>query len=151
MAQVRSLNLVLLVGRIGTIYPRQKTTRSGKPGPLNISLSTQEIYRNDKSRQDWHKVTFWGANADFAEKYLSVGALVSIEGRLRTTQKNNPDGSVSSYVNVEGQQLTLLVSGKRGEGRPQEEEDREDNDGSAPEDTPPDDRPADDPDDDIPF
>ena len=151
MAQVRSMNLVILTGRVGSIYPRQKTTRSGKPGPLNISVSTQEIYRNDKTRQDWHKVTFWGVNADFAEKYLSVGALVTIEGKLRTTQKKNSDGSISSYVNVEGQQLTLLVSGKRGEGRPQDEQGGEDYTEPEPEDTPPDDRPADDPDDDISF
>ena len=151
MAQVRSINQVLLVGRVGSIYPRQKTTRAGKPGPLNLSVSTQEIYRNDKSRQDWHKITFWGVNADFAEKYLSVGALVAIEGKLRTTQKKNPDGSLSTYVNVEGQQLTLLISGKRGEDRPQDEEGGEDNGGPAPEDAPPDDRPADDPDDDVPF
>ena len=94
MAQVRSINQVLLVGRVGSIYPRQKTTRSGKPGPLNISVSTQEVYRNDKGRNDWHKITFWGVNADFAEKYLSVGALVAIEAKLRTTQKKNPDGSL---------------------------------------------------------
>ena len=52
MAQVRSINQVLLVGRVGSIYPRQKTTRSGKPGPLNISVSTQEVHRNDKGRND---------------------------------------------------------------------------------------------------
>ena len=50
--------------------------RDGRPGPLNISMATQEAYRNDKSRADWHKVTLWGVTADFAEKYLVVGALV---------------------------------------------------------------------------
>ena len=140
MAEVRSINHVFLVGRVGSIYPRQKTTRSGKPGPLNISVSTQEVYRNDKGRNDWHKITFWGVNADFAEKYLSVGALVAIEAKLRTTQKKNSDGSLSTYVNIEGQQLTLLVSGKKGE---EPAEDPEDGGG---EDTPPCDMPDDGPD-----
>ncbi len=149
MAQVRSINQVLLVGRVGSIYPRQKTTRSGKPGPLNISVSTQEVYRNDKGRNDWHKITFWGVNADFAEKYLSVGALVAIEAKLRTTQKKNPDGSLSTYVNIEGQQLTLLVSSKRGEEPAEQPEGGEDHEDGEPNDTPPGDMPDDGTD--IPF
>ena len=141
MAQVRSINHVLLVGRIGSIYPRYKTTRSGKPGPLNISVSTQEIYRNDKSRNDWHKVTFWGVNADFAEKYLQVGALVAVEAKLRTVQRKNPDGSISAYVNIEGQQLTLLVGPKRGEGDDQDPGCGGEGSDQEPEDVSPDDMP----------
>lgn len=147
MAQVRSINQVLLVGRVGSIYPRHKRTRTGKPGPLNISVSTQEIYRNDKSRNDWHKITFWGVNADFAEKYLTVGSLVAVEAKLRTVQKKNPDGSISAYVNIEGQRLTLLVSGKREEAEPGEEEAGEGHEDEELEDgPPPDDMPADGPD-----
>ena len=147
MAMVRSVNQVLLVGRIGTIYPRQNNTRTGKPGPLNISMATQETYRNDKSRSDWHKVTFWGVNADFAEKYLSVGAMVAVDGKLRTSQRRNADGSLSTYVNVEGQQIILLIGagGKRG-GEDQAGEPEAGAEGQGEEqDGPPDDMPDDGP------
>ena len=154
MAMVRSVNKVMLTGRVGSIYER-KDLRDGKPGPLNISIATQEIFRGNKQRTDWHKVTFWGVNADFAEKYLAVGALVAIEGSLRTVQKRNPDGSVSAYVNIEGHQLTLLVGAQKnaqsqeGERGPAADEDQ------GPDDEPPDDQPKDttgpDDDDDIPF
>jgi len=116
MAMVRSINRVLLVGRVGSIYLPRKDLPNGKPGPLNISIATQEIYRENKQRSDWHKVTFWGGPADFAEKYLAVGALVAIEGALRTVQNRNADGSLSSYVNIEGHQLILLVDSPRGKG-----------------------------------
>lgn len=148
MAMVRSVNQVLLVGRIGTIYPRQKNTRDGKPGPLNISMATQETYRNDKSRSDWHKVTFWGVNADFAEKYLNVGAMVAVEGKLRTSQRRNPDGSLSTFVNVEGQQLILLIGagGKRGgDDQAGESDGGSDYQGEEPQDSQPDDAPEDGP------
>jgi len=146
MAMVRSLNRVMLVGRVGSIYARRELANK-KPGPLNISIATQEIYGDNKQRSDWHKVTFWGKNADFAEKYLIVGALVAIEGALRTVQKTNADGSISSYCNIEGHQLTLLVKSPRDkEGR--EGDDEEPADDSEPEDESGKEK---DPDDVIPF
>jgi len=146
MAMVRSVNRVMLVGRVGSIYDRRELPNH-KPGPLNISVATQEAYRDNKQRSDWHKVTFWGVLADAIEKYLVVGSLVAIEGALRTTQKRNADGSLSSYVNIEGHQFTLLVNSPRdkegGEG---------DNEGSADDSEPEDDSGKEkDPDDDIPF
>ena len=146
MAMIRSVNRVFIVGRVGSIYPRRELPNH-KPGPINISIATQEIYADNKERSDWHRVTFWGTPADFAEKYLAVGALVAIEGALRTTQKRNADGSLSSYVNVEGHQFTLLVKSPRDkEGR--EGDDEEPADDSEPEDESGKEK---DPDDDIPF
>lgn len=146
MAMVRSVNRVMLVGRVGSIYSRRELPNK-QPGPLNISISTQEIYRDNKSRSDWHKVTFWGVNADFAEKYLVVGALVAIEGALRTVQRKNADGSLSSFVNIEGHQLTLLVKSPRDkEGR--EGDDEEPADDREPED---DSGKEKEPEDEIPF
>jgi single-strand DNA-binding protein len=146
MAMVRSVNKVLLTGRVGSVYER-KPLPNNKPGPLNISIATQEIFTGNKQRTDWHKITLWGATADFVEKYVGVGALVHVEGALRTVQKTNPDGSTSAYVNIEGHQLTLLVNSPR-DAKQQEERKGapEDEDGE-----PEDDEPGDGPDDDIPF
>ncbi len=148
MAMVRSVNKVILVGRVGSIYER-KPLPDKKPGPINISIATQEIFTGNRQRTDWHKITLWGVTADFVEKYLAVGALVSVEGALRTVQKTNPDGSTSAYVNIEGHQLTLLVNSPRdtkaqgGQGQ----QDKPEGDGGEPED----DGPGEGPDDDIPF
>lgn len=122
MAMVRSINHVTLVGRVGSIYPRRNLPNN-KPGPLAISMATQEIYSDNKQRSDWHKITLWGRNADFAEKYLVVGALIAIEGALRTVQKTNADGSISAYVNIEGHQIILLAKSPRDkEGREGDDE-----------------------------
>lgn len=146
MAMLRSINHVMLARRVGTIYDRRELPNH-KPGPLNISIATQEIYREGKQRSDWHKITFWGVLADAIEKYLVVGSLVAIEGALRTVQKRNADGSLSSYVNVEGHQFILLVKS------PRDKEGREDEAGEPPDDAEPEDESGKerDPDDDIPF
>jgi len=133
MAMIRSVNRVFIVGRVGSIYPRRELPNH-KPGPINISIATQEIYADNKERSDWHRVTFWGTPADFAEKYLAVGALVAIEGALRTVQRKNADGSLSSYVNIEGHQIIVLAKSPRDkEGG--EADDGEPTDDSEPEDT----------------
>ena len=146
MAMIRSVNRVFIVGRVGSIYPRRELPNH-KPGPINISIATQEIYADNKERSDWHRVTFWGTPADFAEKYLAVGALVAIEGALRTVQRKNADGSLSSYVNIEGHQIIVLAKS------PGDKEGREDEGGEPPDDVEPEDTSGRerDPDDAIPF
>ena len=147
MAMIRSINHVFLVGRVGSVYLPRTELPNGKPGPLNISIATQEIYADNKQRSDWHKVTLWGVAADFAEKYLVVGTLVAVEGALRTTQKRNADGSLSSYVNIESHQIVVLAKSPRDkEGR--EGDDEEPADDSEPEDESGQEK---DPDDVIPF
>lgn len=146
MAMVRSLNRVILLGRVGSIYER-KPLPNNKPGPINISIATHEAFSGNRQRTDWHKITCWGAGADFVENYLAVGALVLVEGSLRTVQRTNPDGSTSAFVNVEGHQITRIVDSPR-DPKPQEEQ------GETPEDEgvePEDDEPDEGPDDDIPF
>ena len=147
MAMIRSINHVTLVGRVGSIYLPRKELPNGKPGPLNISLATQEIYADNKERSDWHKVTLWGAAADFAEKYLVVGTLIAIEGALRTVQKRNADNSISSYVNIEGHQIIVLAKS------PRDKEGREDEGGGPTDDSEPEDTSGreKDPDEEIPF
>lgn len=146
MAMVKSINKVILVGRVGSVYDR-RTLPDHKPGPLNISIATDEVYRDNKQRLDWHKVALWGTNADFAEKFVAVGALVAIEGALRTVQKTNADGSISSYCNIEGQQITLLVGSPR-DKKGDEAEEEGPADEAEPEDTTGREK---DPEDDIPF
>ena len=135
MSMVRSINRVFLVGRVGSIFDRTELLNK-KPGPINISIATQEIYADNKQRTDWHKITLWGVAADFAEKYLVVGTLVAIEGALRTVQKRNADGSLSSYVNIESHQIIVLAKsprdkeGREGEGgEPTDDAEPEDDSG----------------------
>jgi len=80
-----------------------------------VSLATHEKYRNKeeewKTDTHWHTLIFWGKNADYAEKTLKKGSLISIEGRLVSNSYVDKEG-VTRYVTEIVVNDTLVVRSK---------------------------------------
>ena len=80
---MKGVNRVILLGTLGK-DPEFRQTQNG--GTIaTISLATSESWVDKKSGQkvektEWHKVVMFGKLAEIAEKYLSKGAKVYIEG-----------------------------------------------------------------------
>jgi single-strand DNA-binding protein len=107
----RGVNKVILIGNLGD-EPVFRTTGSGT-SVANVSMVTNEVRRNAESGQmteiaEWHRVVLWGRLAEIAKKWLHKGALVYVEGKLRTrsfTDKQNVKKSVTEIVADELQML----------------------------------------------
>jgi len=86
-------NSVRLIGRLGD-EPKVKLLNGGRK-LASISLATNEVYRDSKgvmqSNTTWHRLIAWDKTADIAEKLLTKGAEIAIEGKLtnRTWSDNN--------------------------------------------------------------
>lgn len=82
-----SVNKVILIGNLG----RDPEARYSKTGALMCSFSlacTEKFTTNGekKERTEWVKIVTFGKLAELAEKYLSKGSPVYIEGRLQTRE-----------------------------------------------------------------
>jgi single-strand DNA-binding protein len=103
-------NKVQLVGNLGS-NPEVKTTDSGKK-LAKISIATNETYRNAKGEKvvetQWHNVVAWGKTADIAEKYLSKGLEIMIEGKLVNKQYTDKDGVKRYSTEVQASELLIL-------------------------------------------
>lgn len=77
-------NKVQLIGCLGS-DPEVKFTPKGKKW-ARLLLSINESYLNPKgekvTEKQWHTLIAWGKLADLAEKYLSKGKEIAIEGKL---------------------------------------------------------------------
>ncbi|MFI5171706.1 MAG: single-stranded DNA-binding protein [Chitinophagales bacterium] len=77
-------NKVQLIGHLG-MDPEIKAI-NGKSKLAKFRLATNETYKNDKGEKveetQWHNLIAWGTKADFAEKYLTKGIEVVVEGKL---------------------------------------------------------------------
>ncbi len=87
MSYVRSLNRVILVGRVGKDPEITHIPSLGKD-VAKFSLATNEGYM-DKNQQwqdttEWHNIVAWDRHAKKVEKNLSKGTMVLIEGKIRT-------------------------------------------------------------------
>jgi len=103
------LNKVLLVGRV-TADPQVRTTPGGQ-SVTTIGVATNRVL-NDKNNQrqeetEFHNVVLWGRQADIAGQYLKKGAMVLIEGRMRTRSWTDKTGQQRRTTEVMAERLQL--------------------------------------------
>ena len=81
---MKSLNRVFLMGHLG-FTPELHTGKSGRPY-TRLRLATGRYKANEgggfAESTDWHSVFVWGEEAKRCAEYLSIGAMVFVEGSL---------------------------------------------------------------------
>ena len=87
------MNKVFLIGNIGSVEVKQVKDLT----IADISLATTEFGKKDENGTpskyaEWHSLVIFGALAEHAEKYLSKGDKIAVEGRLRTQTYEDKDG-----------------------------------------------------------
>ncbi|MDH3272614.1 MAG: single-stranded DNA-binding protein [Gemmatimonadota bacterium] len=79
----RSVNKITLIGNVGR-DPDIQQTKSGKK-VAHFSLATNRRIptgSDEEARTDWHRLTLWNRQAQFAEDYIRTGDRLYVEGRL---------------------------------------------------------------------
>lgn len=114
------VNKVILVGSIGR-DPEVKKTSGGKT-VASLSLATNESWKDGKGerqeRTEWHRVVLFEKLAEIAERYVSKGSQVYIEGKLQTRKWSDKDGVERYTTEIVGSSLQLL--GPKPEGKQEE-------------------------------
>lgn len=115
MRDVNSLNKVILIGHLGA-DPELRYIPQTDRAVANFSLATNEqVFKPDSderdSRTEWHRIVVWGKLAEFAEKYLSKGKQILLEGRLRTEKWQDQEGNKRQTTKIHAYNITML--GKR--------------------------------------
>jgi single-strand DNA-binding protein len=106
-----SVNKVILIGRLGK-DPEIKQV--GEAKVANFSLATSEKY-TDKSGQkveqtEWHNIVMWRGLAELAEKYLTKGSQIYVEGKIKTRSWDDKDGNKRYITEIAADQMTFLGS-----------------------------------------
>lgn len=104
------LNKVMLIGNLGQ-DPAMRWMESGQ-AMCTLSVATSERYK-DKSgqpveRTEWHRVVLWRELAEIAERHLTKGQKVYIEGRLRTRSWQDADGREHRSTEVVADRMEML-------------------------------------------
>ena len=103
----RSVNKVILVGDVGR-DPDIVVTQSGTK-VAHCSLATSRRSTSNVERTDWHRLTLWGRQAQFAEDYVRTGCRVYVEGRLEYDSYER-DGVVIPTAEIAVNEVVLLRS-----------------------------------------
>ena len=109
-----SINKVILVGNLGK-DPEIKHLENERT-LAKFSLATNEIHKNKTGEKvtttTWHNVVLWTPLAEIAEKYLSKGRQIYVEGKLTHRSYVDKEGQTKYVSEVVGQNLLLLGGNK---------------------------------------
>lgn len=110
-----TVNKVFLLGRLGA-EPDIKYTPSGV-AIANLSLATNDGYKDNKTgkfieQTEWHRVIVFGKQAETVQQYCHKGALLYIEGRIRTNKWQDKEGN-DRYTTEIMASSVQMVGGKQ--------------------------------------
>lgn len=112
-----SVNKVILIGNLGR-DPEVRYMPSGD-AVANLNLATTEKWK-DKSGEmqeqtEWHRVAFFGRQAEICGEYLRKGSAVYVEGRLQTRKYTDKEGVERYTTEIRGDRMQML-GGRAGGG-----------------------------------
>lgn len=110
-----NLNKVMLIGNL-TRDPEIRHTAKGT-AVAEISLAINRTWSDDSGQKQeettFVEVTLWGKTAELAEKYLTKGRPVYIEGRLQLDSWDDKEtGKKRSKLKVVGDTMQFISDGR---------------------------------------
>lgn len=94
------LNIVALIGRL-THDPELKTTPNGvNVCSFRIAVDRSFTRKGEERKADFIDVTAWRQTAEFVSKYFQKGSMISVQGRLETSQYQDKNGNNRTATEV---------------------------------------------------
>lgn len=104
-----NLNKVILVGRL-TQDPQSKILPSGQK-VVSFGLATTRFFLNKEGQKqqetEFHNILLFGKLAEIASQYLQKGALMLVEGRIRTRKWQDQNGNQHQRTEIIGERMQL--------------------------------------------
>jgi single-strand DNA-binding protein len=105
-----SVNKVILIGNLGR-DPEVRYLPSGD-AVATLNLATTEKWK-DKSGEaqeqtEWHRISFFGRQAEICGEYLRKGSSIYVEGRLQTRKWTDKEGVERYSTEIRGDRMQML-------------------------------------------
>lgn len=109
------VNKVILLGNL-TADPEVRKTPSGQT-VANVRLATNEKFKDRsgdlQERTEYHRVVFWGRQAETIERYATKGKPLFIEGRIQTREYQDRDGNRRWATDIVARDFKFVGGGRR--------------------------------------
>ncbi len=112
-----SVNKAILIGNLGA-DPEVRYMPSGE-AVVNLSIATTDTWKdkdgNKQEATEWHRVSFFGRQAEVCGQYLKKGSQIYVEGSIRTRKYKDKDGVEKYATEIRGDRMQML-GGRQGMG-----------------------------------
>ena len=107
-----SVNKVILVGNLGA-DPEMRYLPSGE-AVANLRLATTDTWKdkdgNKQEATEWHRVSYFGRQAEVCGQYLKKGSQIYVEGSIRTRKWQDKEGQDRYTTEIRGDRMQMLGS-----------------------------------------
>lgn len=115
-----SINRVIITGNL-TRDPELRSTAGGM-SVMKLGMAVNDRRKNSQTGEwedvpNFVDVTVFGKRADSLSRFLSKGSKVGVEGKLRWSQWETPDGSKRSKLEVVADEIELMSKSERSDGQ----------------------------------
>ena len=105
------VNKAVLIGNLGK-DPEMRYTPNGVP-VCSFPMATSDTYKDRNTGEritqtEWHNIVIWRGMAETAEKYLSKGSQVYIEGKIKTRSWEDQQGQKRYTTEIVADVMQLL-------------------------------------------
>lgn len=98
-------NSVVIIGRLARDPELRKTSNDLSICKMTVAV---ESGFGDKQRTDFVPVTAWGKTAEFCDRFMRKGRLVSVEGSIQTGSYTKQDGTKVYTMEVNASVVSAL-------------------------------------------
>jgi len=107
---MKGLNKVTLIGNLGKDPETQ--VLEGGVYLAKFTLATSESYKDDKGNlhtdTEWHHVVVWRSLAEVVDKYLKKGSAIYLEGKIKTRNYEDKEGTKKYVTEIIAENLIML-------------------------------------------
>lgn len=106
-----SVNKVILIGNLGKDPEIRRLENGGVVASFTLATSetfTDKTTGERRTITDWHNIVFWKGLAEVAEKYLSKGQKIYVEGKIKTRSWQDKEGITRYTTEIFGEEMTIL-------------------------------------------
>lgn len=106
----RSVNRITLIGNVGRDPDIQQTKSGTKVAHFSVATNRRvQGGAEGEERTDWHRLTLWNKQAQFAEDYIQAGDRIYVDGRLEYDSYER-DGVVIPTAEIHVREVVILNS-----------------------------------------
>lgn len=109
MSNVRSLNRVIIVGRVGREAENTTIAGSGRELAKFPVVTNEGYFDNNRTWKDlppeWHSIVAWGP---LAQKKIFKGDMVLVEGKIKTRKWKDQSGQERKTTEIEASNIVIL-------------------------------------------
>jgi single-strand DNA-binding protein len=104
---MKGINKAIILGYVW----KEPTIRATKNGTkiAEVNLVTESGYGEYK-KADWHKVIFYGKQADVVDSYVNKGTNLYVEGSIDYRKYTGKDGIEKYTTDIQGKMLQMINS-----------------------------------------